>query len=278
MIVLLGITNTKEKTKMYIISIANAKGGVAKTTTTAAVASILKSRGYTVLCMDLDPQGNLTKNSNVTASKKHGIVPIIQFGESIFNHIDHTEYLDIVPSNKHLGTAQNEMTKANGGAFVLDKVIKNSSKGQKHLSDFYDFLLIDTPPTFGPIVVNALMASDYVIVPVLHDGTSLDGAKEIRENIDIIREYYNRNPKIAGILRTRWEASTNVAKVSNDEIDEFAQSANIKLFNSIIRKGVVVSESFMLGENILAYDDESGVIRDYIAFSDELINYLSNGE
>ena len=249
---------------MKTIALSNQKGGVAKTTTAAALASGLSGRGFKVLAVDLDPQSNLGFSSgadllNMTAT----LYDVFKGTAELQNAIQHLEDYDIVVGGLSLAGADMDFTQT-GREFLLKEALETVGAG-------YDFCLLDCPPTLGILTVNALTAADSVIVPITADAYSLQGLSQLKLLIDRVRKYSNRELVIAGLLITRYDDRTNVSKALSDQIYQTAERLGTKVFSKPIRNSVAVREAQVLRSNLFTEAPRANATKDYTAFIDELL-------
>lgn len=251
----------KKATK--IITIANHKGGVGKTTTTASVGSILASKGYKVLLIDLDPQANLTV-SLLKQEPEDSIYFALTGKEDALPIVSLTENLSIVPSSLQLATAEMELTAAISRERILAELLSP-------IKESYDFILIDCPPSLGLLNLNAFTASTEIIIPLVAEVLPFKGLTMINRFTQQVKSRLNPDVYIFGILLTRWE-STNLSKQIEeglrDELDD-------KVFETKIRKNVTIAEAPLESKNILEYAPKSNGASDYLAFTDELLKKLN---
>lgn len=246
-----------------IISIANHKGGVGKTTTTASVGSILATKGYKVLVIDLDAQANLTSSlikGEVSASiydamKKSTALPIYRVNEKTG--------LDLVPASLELAQADFEMA----SKIARERILANLLEEYK---DKYDYIIMDCPPSLGLMTFNAITASDYVIIPLVAEILPFNGLKMISDFIGQLKKYLNPKIEILGILITRWE-STNLSKGIEERL---RNNLGEKIFTTKIRKNVTIAQAPLEATNIVEYDPKSNGAIDYQAFTDEILERM----
>ena len=246
-----------------IISIANHKGGVGKTTTTASVGSILATKGYKVLVIDLDAQANLTSSlikGEVSASiydamKKSIALPIYRVNEKA--------ELDLVPASLELAQADFEMA----SKIARERILANLLEDYK---DKYDYVIMDCPPSLGLMTFNAITASDYVIIPLVAEILPFNGLKMISDFIGQLKKYLNPKIEILGILITRWE-STNLSKGIEERL---RNNLGEKIFTTKIRKNVTIAQAPLEATNIVEYDPKSNGAIDYQAFTDEILERM----
>lgn len=246
-----------------VISVSNQKGGVGKTTTTWALASTLKKKGFRVLAVDLDPQGNLTfclgGDSEISAS----IYDVLRGDITARYAIQHAPGADVISSNILLSGIDLEFT-SKGREYLLRDAIAP-------LLPLYDYILIDTPPALSILTVNAFTASDYIVVPMLPDMFSLQGITQLYETVGSVRKYCNSKLDFAGILLTRYNSRTLLAEEIHGTAEMIAKELGIYLFHTHIRNSVVVSEAQSVQSSLNEYSPRNGANKDYVAFTEELL-------
>ena len=251
-----------EKKNTKIITIANHKGGVGKTTTTASVGSILASKGYKVLLIDLDPQANLTvsllkqepDNSIYYAlTGKEGALPIVRL----------TGNLSIIPSSLQLATAEMELTAAISRERILAGLLEP-------IKSQYDFILTDCPPSLGLLTLNAFTASTEIIIPLVAEVLPFKGLTMINRFTQQVKSRLNPDIYVLGVLLTRWEP-TNLSRQIEEGLRE---ELDDKVFETKIRKNVTIAEAPLESQNIIEYAPRSNGAADYLAFTDELLKKI----
>ena len=245
--------------KTRIISIANHKGGVGKTTTTAGVASILAIQGYHVLAIDIDPQANLT-SSLLKGETERTIYLALVGKEEELPIVNISENLDLVPSSLTLAMAELEMVSAMSREKVLSELIEP-------LKARYDFILIDCPPSLGLLTLNAITASNEVIIPLIAEALPVKGLKMMKDFIKTVNSKLNPDAHISGILFTRWETT----KLGQDIEERLRSSLGTLIFKSKIRKNIRVGEAPLKHQNIVEYAPNSNGAKDYLTFTEELL-------
>jgi chromosome partitioning protein len=246
-----------------VISVSNQKGGVGKTTTTCNLAAGLKKKGFRVLVIDLDPQGNLGFSMGADVENSATIYDVLKGDVKTQFAIQKTETTDLIPSSILLSGIELEFTNT-GREYLLKEAIKP-------IQEFYDYILLDTPPALGILTINAFTASDTIIVPMLSDIFSLQGIAQLYETVERVKKYCNSNLTIAGILLIRYNPRTLLGREIRGTAELIAQDLNIQLFNSSIRGSVVVSEAQSIQNNVLDYAPRSNIAKDYLQFTDELL-------
>ena len=253
--------------KTRIITFANHKGGVGKTTTTASVGTILSKEDKKVLLIDLDAQANLTHSIAAKSSiertiydaligevsKENSQLPIYQINNN----------LDIVPADLALANTDLQLSAAMARERILERLLKQ-------VSSQYDYILIDCPPSLGILTLNAIVASDTVIIPLVAEVLPFQGLTMIKDFIEMIKENINPNVSIGGILLTRWENS-NLSKQIEEGLRE---QREIKVYNTKIRKNIKVAEAPLECVNIVEYAPKSNGAIDYMSYTKELIETL----
>lgn len=248
-----------------IISFANHKGGVGKTTTTASVGSILASLGKKVLLVDMDAQSNLTSSLLKGEQADRTIYDALTAscrGESYrLTFFPIAENLDIVPSSLRLASADLELASVMAREHILTDILQEKKAE-------YDYILIDCPPSLGLLTLNAVTASDLVVIPLLAEVLPFQGLTMISDFIRMVKQKLNPKIEIAGILLTRWEKS-NLSKQIETGL---RAKLGDKVFMTKIRKNIKVAEAPLEAINIVDYDPKSNGAVDYRAFAEELLS------
>lgn len=233
-----------------IISLANQKGGVGKTTTTINLAASLAVLEQKILVIDADPQANATSGfgfdvKNVQSSIYECIIDETEAEKVILKtEIDN---LDIIPSHIDLVGAEIEMLNLPNREYVLKNAIE-------HLKDKYDFILIDCSPSLGLITVNALTASDSVIIPVQCEYFALEGLGKLLNTIKIIQNRLNKELEIEGFLLTMFDGRLNLSNQVYDEVKKHFQEM---VFDTVIQRNVKLGEAPSYGKPVILYDASS---------------------
>lgn len=247
-----------------VITFANQKGGVGKTTTAHIVSVGLVKRGYRVLACDLDPQANLSSVLGIDVDGD--IVSIYELFEGdcdIKDAIVKTESgVDLLVGSLMMSGADRKYS-ATGDEYKIKEALEE-------VKSDYDYIIIDTPPALGVMSLNGLAATDYLTVVMTPDFFSGKGLKQLQATVDTTRKYLS-NPglKINGLLLTRCDR-TNLSSVISNDIEDEAKVLNTKIYRSRIRQGVAIRESQYLEMSIFDMKD-SAVLSDYEKFIDELL-------
>ena len=253
---------------MKTITIANQKGGVAKTTTAWHLGVGLARKGFKILLVDIDPQSNLSFTANVDLlNVEHSLFDVFK-GEATAKEalIKVSDNIDILVGGIDLAAADRTFTQ-----LAREKML---GKALKPLQGLYDYCIIDTPPTLGVMNENALTCSDFVIVPIQAEIYALQGINQLQGFIDDIKE--NTNPKlaIAGILITRVNERTNLHSVLYPQFEKAAARMNTKIFNTVIRSTISVGEAALERTNLFDYESGATATKDYIDFVNEFIDKI----
>ena len=251
-----------------IITLANQKGGVGKTTTTINLAASLATLEKTVLVIDADPQANATSGLGVNMRQSaHSIYECIIDRENakIENAILTTDIdtLQVVSSHINLVGAEIEMLSLNNRENILKEILTPLKKR-------YDYILIDCSPSLGLITVNALTAADSLIIPVQADLFSIEAVKEMAGTIATVRKYTNHNLKIEGLLLCRYQGRSILSRNCADSFDVLAGNLGTKLFKTKIRESISIKEAQAVAKDIFSYAPKSNGAKDYEAFCKEI--------
>ena len=247
---------------MRIISVANQKGGTAKTSTAHALVTGAAYKGKRSLAIDFDPQGNLSFIMGADANRA-GAYELMKQQAKAAQIVQYTSQGDIIPASLNLAAADTEFSGKPGRDFFLQAALEP-------LQDAYDVVVIDTPPTLGTLLVNALTASDEVIIPMNADILSLQGLYQLAETINQVKSFCNKGLKVTGILLTRYSGRTVLARDIKETIEAKCAELGIPLLNTVIRDGVAVREAQTTQESLFAYARNSNPAKDYLQLFDEI--------
>ena len=244
------------------ISVVLQKGGVGKSTTSQALASTLGFKHKKVLLIDLDPQTNITYSSGVD-NPKRTITDVLGEDCKADEAVIECKYYDLLAADSYLTNV--EM------AEVEPTLLKNVIAP---LKSKYDFIIIDTPPALGNLSVNALVASDYVIIPTEPRPFALQGLGRLHSTIESVRNGYNSNLKVLGILLIKSHNRTVLNRDLKDMIEDYAKLMNTIVFNATIREGIAVAEAQTVRQPLIDYAKNSNPNIDYKGFTSEVLKML----
>lgn len=247
-----------------VIAFANQKGGVAKTTTTLNLAAAFAEAGHRVLCVDMDPQGNLSMSQGVDPETLEKSMFDVLVHDLPIREVIYRCEVDVAVASIDLAGAEIAMSMKIGRERSLDKALRA-------VSDDYDFVCIDTPPSLGLLTVNALTAADKVIVPVQCEYLSMRGLLQLQHTLEMIRENLNPTVEIMGILPTMVDTRTLHAQEALEILEE---NFGNRVFGARIKKTVRFAEAPVKGMSVLKYDPTGQAADAYRRLAKEV---LSNG-
>lgn len=247
-----------------VISIANQKGGVGKTTTAINLAASLAAIEHPTLVIDIDPQSNTTSGLGIDVKTVTNSVYEVMIGSTdTVDTIRSTEldFLDLVPAHINLVGAEIEMIDREDRERILDKAIGD-------LRDKYDFIIIDCPPSLGLLTINALTASDSIVIPVQCEYFALEGLGQLLNTIKIVRQHLNPDLDIEGVLLTMYDTRT---RLSNQVAEEVKRYFDDRVFKSVIARNIRLAEAPSFGKPALLYDSTSTGSKNYLSLAREII-------
>lgn len=253
---------------MEIVSIINQKGGVGKSTTSENLGHGLSEKGYKVLFIDLDPQCNLTSTFNLSEIDIDGktTIDVLEKKTHINDAIIKTDNGDIIVSSPLLANLDSRITDPVGKDKRMLKVMEPLRE-----NPVYDYVIIDTPPSLSLLTINALTASDSIIIPAQADGFSIQGIDQLFETVNAIWEYNNNNLKVKGILLTRYNGRTVISRQAASFIEQKSLEAGTFLYNTKIRECTALKEAQLSQQSIFKYDKKCNGAIDYMNFVEEFL-------
>lgn len=246
-----------------IISVANQKGGVGKTTTTVTLSAILAKRGKKVLLIDADPQGNATSGLGVAKEGKFSIYDVLVSDTTMEETIQTTNIknLKVCPSDINLAGAEVELVP------MMSREQRLKDKMEEIKSKF-DFVLIDCPPSLGLITLNAFTASDSILIPVQCEYYALEGLGQLINTINLVKKHLNKSLEIEGALLTMYDIRTNL---SNQVVKEVKKYFEDKVYKTAIPRNVRISEAPSFGMPVTLFDAHSKGAKSYEKFAKEFL-------
>ena len=245
------------------IVLTNQKGGVGKTTTSAALAAGLAKKEKRVLAIDLDPQGNLGFSFGLDIENGNTLFEALKGDVPIYDAIQRKSGIDFIRSNILLSGVA-EVVKSEKRELLLKNLLAPVER-------FYDYIIIDTPPAFNVLTLNGYSAADYLIIPMSAEILSLVGLTQLRETYETIRKTVNPDLKVMGILMTSFDGRRGLSWEVKEMADGVAAQLGTKVFDTVIRSSVAVAEAPAHGENIIEYAPRSNAARDYKACVEEVL-------
>lgn len=248
-----------------IISVANQKGGVGKTTTTVNLGACLASLGKKVLLVDMDAQGNATsgvgiRKPDVTRDIYDVLVNELPIDEATL--ITEHENLSIVPATLQLAGAEIELT----SMMARESRLKGSLA---EVSSQYDYILIDCPPSLGHLTINSFTATDSILIPVQCEYYALEGLSQLLNTVRLVQKHFNPELEIEGVLLTMYDARTNLG---NEVVEEVRKYFREKVYETIIPRNIRLSEAPSHGKPIIDYDPRSRGAEVYQALAKEVVS------
>lgn len=247
-----------------VISVVNQKGGVGKTTTTVNLAACVGANGYKVLLVDIDPQGNATSGMGVNKrALKKSTYDLLVNGTNASEALIHTEFkgVDLLPANINLAGAEIEIV-------MMDKRENRLKMALSSLVDDYDFIFLDCPPSLGIITLNALNASDTLLVPIQCEYYALEGLAQLMNTVRQVKRLYNPQLEFEGVLVTMFDGRLNL---TNQVVREIKKVFPKKLYFTTIPRNVRLSEAPSHGMPVIYYDASSKGADAYNDFSIEFL-------
>ena len=247
-----------------VISVANQKGGVGKTTTTINLAASIADRGYRVLIVDIDPQGNATSGLGIEKSEidqdiYNVLIDEVPLKETI--HHTSTKKLDIVPATINLSGAETELISMMARETRLKSAIDT-------VNDDYDFIFVDCPPSLGQLSINAFTASDAILIPVQSEYYAMEGLSQLLNTIRLVQKHFNKDLGVEGVLLTMLDARTNLGAEVVKEVQSYF---NKKVYKTIIPRITKLAEAPSYGQPITDYAPRSRGAKVYDDLAKEVL-------
>lgn len=246
-----------------IISIANQKGGVGKTTTAINLSTILAKKGKKTLLIDTDPQGNSTSGLGVDKNVEYSVYNVLVDDVEMIYALKETQVknLKVCPSNINLAGAEVELVSMMSREQRLKEKLDN-------IKEQFDYIIIDCPPSLGLITLNAFTASNSVLIPVQCEYYALEGLGQLINTINLVKKHLNKDLEIEGALLTMFDSRTNL---SNQVVKEVNKYFGNKVFKTVIPRNIKLSEAPSYGMPITLYDSKSKGAKFYEKFAKEFI-------
>lgn len=245
------------------IVFANQKGGVSKTTTAASFAARLRAKGKRVLCVDADPQANLSTSVGGDTAELVGLYDLLKREADAADCVQALPPFDLIAGSILLAAMEQELSDV-GKEYRLHEQISP-------IADSYDYIIIDTPPSLGILTINAFTAADNVVIPTTPGIFSASGIQQLFNTIQNTRKYCNPNLRISGILMTKYNPQANISRDMKELTELLSGHIGAPLYGTFIRQSVALEEAQAAKTDIFSHKPRSTVAQDYAAFVDEYL-------
>ncbi|MDO4474324.1 MAG: AAA family ATPase [Eubacteriales bacterium] len=247
-----------------IIAITNQKGGVGKTTTAINLSACLAEKGKKVLSIDMDPQGNMTSGLGVDKDDIEKTVYDLIIGQAPIEDVivrNALENLDVLPTGIDLSAAEIELIGVEEKEFIIRKEVHR-------IKEYYDYIIIDCPPSLNTLTINAMTTADSVIVPIQCEYYALEGLSQLMHTIQLVQERLNPNLEMEGVVFTMYDARTNL---SLQVVENVKDNLNQNIYKTIIPRNIRLAEAPSYGMPINLYDSKSAGADSYRRLAEEVI-------
>lgn len=250
---------------MKIITLANMKGGVGKSSSATALSAILTERGYRTLLIDCDQQCNSTDTYHAETEGAATVYDVLLDDSriSVSEAVQHTECGEILAGDSLLRQADEKLKGSVDGLYRMADALEKCEE--------YDYIIIDTAPAMNSILHNCLIAADEVIIPVTADRYSLQGLSQLNETIKAIKKRQNPKLTVAGLLLTKYNSRANLSREVRASLENVAESMNTKIFDTSIRECIKVKEAQAQKRTLIEYAPNCTAAEDYNRLADEII-------
>ena len=248
-----------------IISIANQKGGVGKTTTAINLSACLAEKGQKVLAIDMDPQGNMTSGLGIDKDEVEKNIYDLMIGQAGVDEVlqkEAIENLDVIPTSIDLSAAEIELIGVDDKEFIIRNAVQP-------IKDDYDYIIIDCPPSLSMLTINAMTTADSVLVPIQCEYYALEGLSQLIHTVELVKERLNPVLEIEGVVFTMYDSRTNL---SNEVVDNVKNNLHTTIYKTIIPRNVRLAEAPSHGLPINLYDSRSAGAESYRLLAKEVID------